>query len=135
MQGGTLFSFENVTLQILELKSGGDSSNLPFIAIQGSKLHLMNVAILYKSQLSTGGSSVIYSLDYISDILSQIAFTSVSFINTNSSNDIATLLNVNKNNVFFDNFSFFDMTKSYTCKSGFMQITNSNFTMINSAIR
>lgn len=136
MQDGTLFSFENVTLQILDLKSGGEGSNMPFIAIQGSKFHLTNVAILYESDTSTGGSSVIYSLDYMSGISSEIAFTSVSFIKSNkSSDDVATLLNVNTNNVFFDNFSFFDNTQSYTCKPGFIQITNSNFSMINTAIR
>lgn len=133
--GNTLFSFENVTLRILGLISGNDNSNLPLIALQSSKLHFTNVTILYDFQFSVGGSSLVYSSDYLSDIVSEIRLSSVSVINMNTSGDFATLIGVNKNNVFFDNFSFYDETQSYTCKLGFIQLMSSNFTMTHSSFR
>ena len=135
VQGNTLFSLENVTLRILELFSENDNLNLPFIAVQSSKLHFTNVMVLYNFQSSAGGSSVIYSSDYGSDISSEIIFSSVSVINMNNSSNFAVFVSVTKNNVYFDNFSFYDDTRIYTCKLGFIQLTSSNFTMTHSAIR
>ena len=135
VQGNTLFAFENVTLRILGLISESDTLNLPFIALQSSKLHFTNIMVLYDFQSSTGGSSVIYSSDYGSDISSEIRLSSVSFINMNTSGNFAILVSATKNNVFFDNFSFYDETQSYTCKLGFIQLTSSNFTMTHSVVR